>query len=327
MKVHRIAAAVTLSSALIAGVAGLAKPAHAEPYPARPVKLLVGYPAGGASDTVGRIIANELSHMNGQPVVVENRPGVGGMLAMGLVAKSPADGYTLGVAVSGTMVIGPHLVKATPYDPLTAFAPVSMVAKAPMVLVASPSASFDNVKGLIREARARPDGVMFAAGAQAFDLAMRLFATKADVRMGSVSYAGGTPASIDVMAGRVPVMVDTIGAQQANIRAGKLKALAVLDDRRSAVLPDVPTMIEAGVPGYRAVGWLGIVAPKGTPAPIVDKLNKQLGQIMAKPEVAQKLLALGFEPDTGSASDFARDISEEHASWGAVVKTAGLTAQ
>jgi tripartite-type tricarboxylate transporter receptor subunit TctC len=179
----------------------------------------------------------------------------------------------------------------------------------------------------LKEARARPDAVMFASGAQAFELAMRLFASKADVRMGSVSYPGGGQAAIDVMAGRVPVMVDSIGAQQANIKAGKLKALAVLDSKRSVVLPDVPTVAESGVPGYQAVGWLGIVAPKGTPAPIVAKLNAQLRQIMAKPDVRDKMLALGFEPSTGSPQEFAREIQSEYAKWGAVVKSAGLTAQ
>ncbi|MGO4281189.1 MULTISPECIES: tripartite tricarboxylate transporter substrate-binding protein [Cupriavidus] len=335
MTFRRLASAIprVLSLPRLAILLGLAAslqlpaPARADTWPTRPVRLVVGYTAGGASDTVGRIIANELGAMIGQPVVVENRPGVGGMLGMGTVAKSAPDGYTLGVAVSGTMVIGPHLVKATPYDPLTAFEPVSMIATAPMVMVGAPSAPFNSVPSLIQTARAQPDPMMFASGAQAFELAMRLFAAKADLRMGSVSYPGGGQASIDVMAGRVPVMVDTIGAQQANIKAGKLRALAVLDNKRSAILPDVPTVAEAGVAGYQAVGWLGLVAPKDTPEAIVTRLNGHLRTIMAKPEVRDKLLTLGFEPNTDTPQAFARDIRAEYAKWGAVVKSAGLTAQ
>ena len=301
--------------------------AMAQNWPTKPIKLIVTYTAGGASDIVGRLIANELSILNGQPVTVENRPGVGGVLGMNIAAKSPPDGYTLAVAVSGTMVTGPHLQKAMPYDPLSAFEPISMVAKAPMVLLASPDFKFNTVSSLVKESKAHPGVLMFASGAQAFELAMQLFNSRAGVKLGSVSYPGGGQASIDVMAGRVPVMVDTIGAQQANIKAGKLKAVAVLDSKRSAVLPDVPTVAEAGVPGYEAVGWVGIVAPKGTPAAIVTKLNGQLRQIMAMPEISDKLNTLGFEPSTGSVADFERQISTEYAKWGAVVREAGIVAQ
>ena len=312
---------MTLMAALVVSV-----PAHAQTWPVRPIRIIVGYTPGGASDVVGRSVAAELQKINGQPVVVENRPGLGGMLGMSLVAKSPPDGYTLAIAVSGTMVTGPHLQKNTPYDPLTDFEPVSMVAKAPMVMLATPGSPIDSVGALIREAKARPGEVMFGSGAQAFELALRLFTSKAGVRMGSVPYPGGAPASIDVMSGRVPVMVDTIGAQAANIRAGKLKALAVLDSRRSVVLPDVPTVAEAGVPGYEAVGWVGIVAPKGTPEAVVTLLNTQLRQVMALPELKERLTLLGFEPATGSAKEFQLTIQTEHAKWGAVVREAGLAA-
>jgi tripartite-type tricarboxylate transporter receptor subunit TctC len=308
---------------LIFSVAAAA-PALGQNYPERPLKLVVGYSPGGASDIVGRLIANQLGALNGQAVVVENRPGVGGMLGLGFVANSRPDGYTLGIAVSGTMVTGPHLQKTMPYDPLTAFEPISMVAKAPMVLLATPGFKSNTVAAIVKEAKAKPGSLMFASGAKAFELAMRLFEAQAGVNLGLVQYKGGSEAAMDVMAGRVPLMVDTIGAQQASIRAGKLTAVAVLDSHRSAVLPNVPTVAESGVPGYEAVGWIGVVAPKGTPASIVAQLNTQLRKIMAMPEVKEKLTALGFEPSTDSPAEFNQLIRTEYARWGKVVKDAGI---
>jgi tripartite-type tricarboxylate transporter receptor subunit TctC len=302
-------------------------PVQAQTYPTKPVRVVVGYPPGGASDTISRIVAQELSRINNQPFIVENKPGVGGMLSMSNVAKSSPDGYTLGLGVSGTLTTGPHLQKTKLYDPLTNFEPIGMVSKAPMVLLAGPGFKYDNVSALIREAKARPGEIMFASGAQAFELALQLFKAKANINLGSVPYAGGAQASIDVLAGRVPLMVDTIGAQQENIKAGKLRALAMLDSKRSPLFPDVPTMAESGVSGYEAVGWTSLVAAKGTPQPIVQKLNQQLQQIIAMPEIRQKLLAIGFEPSGGSPNDLERTIQSEYAKWGQVINAAGMTAQ
>ncbi|MDO8772184.1 MAG: tripartite tricarboxylate transporter substrate binding protein [Burkholderiaceae bacterium] len=302
-------------------------PVQAQTYPTKPVRVVVGYPPGGASDTISRIVAQELSRINNQPFIVENKPGVGGMLSMSNVAKSSPDGYTLGLGVSGTLTTGPHLQKTKLYDPLTDFEPIGMVSKAPMVLLAGPGFKYDNVSALIREAKARPGEIMFASGAQAFELALQLFKAKANINLGSVPYAGGAQASIDVLAGRVPLMVDTIGAQQENIKAGKLRALAMLDSKRSPLFPDVPTMAESGVSGYEAVGWTSLVAAKGTPQPIVQKLNQQLQQIIAMPEIRQKLLAIGFEPSGGSPNDLERTIQSEYAKWGQVINAAGMTAQ
>jgi tripartite-type tricarboxylate transporter receptor subunit TctC len=295
-------------------------------YPSKPVRLVVGYPPGGASDIVARVVAEQLGKLNNQSFVVENKPGVGGMLGMSHVAKAPADGYTLGLGVSGTFTTGPHLQKNKLYDPLTDFEAITMVAKAPMVLLATPG-KFDNVAALVREAKAKPGSVMFGSGAQAFELALQLLKSKAGVDITSVRYPGGAPASIDVMSGRAHIMVDTIGAQQANIKSGKLQALAVLDDVRSPVLPDVPTMIEAGVAGYDALGWTSLVAPKGTPAPVVRKLNQQVAQILAMPEIKQKLLNIGFEPWAGTPQQLQKTVVTEYAKWGDVVRASGMQAQ
>ena len=202
-----------------------------------------------------------------------------------------------------------------------------MVSKAPMVLLAGPGFKFDSVSALISEAKARPGEIMYASGAQAFELAFQLLKSKANINLGSVPYPGGAQASIDVMSGRVPLMVDTIGAQQANIKAGKLRAIAVLDSKRSPLFPDVPTMVEAGVPEYEALGWICIVAAKGTPQPIVQKLNQQLQQIMEIPEIRQKLQSLGFEPWGGSSNDLERTIRSDYVKWGQVIKSAGMTAE
>ncbi len=315
---------LTLALAMALPQMAWAQPAS---YPSKPVRLLVGYPPGGASDIVARVLAQELSRINGQSFVVENKPGVGGMLSMSLVAKAPPDGYTLGLGVSGTLTTGPHLQKAKLYDPLNDFEPIGMVAKAPMVLLAGPGFKHDSVSALVREAKAHPGEIMYASGAQAFELALQLFKTKAGVDMGSVSYPGGAQASIDVMSGRVPLMADTIGAQQENIKAGKLRALAVLDSRRSPALPDVPTMAEAGVAGYEAVGWTSLVAPKGTPEAIVMKLNQQVATILALPEIRGKLSTIGFEPAPGTAKALEKTIASEYAKWGDVVRTSGMVAQ
>ncbi|GJG98641.1 tripartite tricarboxylate transporter substrate binding protein [Cupriavidus pauculus] len=310
--------------ALLAPASGFAQP---DAYPSRPVKLLVGYPPGGASDTISRIVGAELSKLNGQSFVIENRPGVGGMLAMGMVAKAPADGYTLGLAVSGTLTTGPHLQSAKLYDPLNDFESVGMVAKAPMVLLAGPAAGYDNVDAVVRDARKRPGQLMFASGAQAFELALQLFKTKAGVDITTVSYQGGAPASIDVMSGRAQLMVDTIGAQQENIKAGKLKALAVLDSTRSPIAPDVPTMAEAGVKGYEALGWTALVAPKGTPPAVVQKLNTQLQEVLKMPQVKQKLDALAFEPWPSTPQFMQKTVAAEYAKWGEVVRVSGMKAK
>lgn len=247
------------------------------------------------------------------------------MLSLSSVAKSEPDGYVLGLGVSGTLVTGPHLQKNTPYDVKTDFAPIGMVAKVPMVLLAGPALKQDSVKGLVQEAKEKPGEIIFASGAQAFELAMQLLNSRAQIKTTSASYKGGAAAAIDVIAGRVPIMVDSIGAQQGNIKDGKLRALAVLDGVRSPVLPDVPTMIEAGVPDYEAVGWIALMAPKGTPAFVVSKLNAQIAKIVEEPAFREKLISLGFQPSAGTPEELQATINAEYDKWGEVVRLAGLS--
>lgn len=310
---------------IVASLMVLSCPALAQTYPTQTVRLVVGYTPGGASDIVARLLADKLAPMLKRAVIIENRPGVGGITAMAYVAQSAPDGHTLGVAVSGTMVTGPHLQPNMPYNPLESFAPVSMVADAPMAMITSQKGPYSTLPDLLRDARARPNQVMFGSGAKAFELAARLFASMAHVQIESVAYPGGSQAAIDVMAGRVPVMVDTIGAEKGGLESGELKAIAVLDSKRSKLLPDVPTVAEAGVPGFEAVGWLGLVAPKGTPKPIIDKLNEDLRLILAMPDVQARLSSLGFEPRPSSPGDMDALVRAEFKKWGDVARTAGLT--
>ncbi len=310
---------------LLCGLAALSTTANAQEYPARPVQVIVGYTPGGASDIVGRLIASGLSQINKQSFIVANKPGDGGMLGMAYVKNAAPDGYVIGISVSGTMVTGPHLQKNVPYDALNSFAPIGMIAKAPMIMLASPEFKDPTVQHIIAQAKTQPGRIMSGQGAKAFELAQRLFNSKADVNIGIVSYRGGAPAAIDVMAGRVPLMVDTIGAQLGSIQGGKLIPVAVLDSKRSALLPNVPTVAESGVPGYEAVGWLGLVAPKNTPPQIVEILHKQLAQVLAQPEVARKLESLGYEPDPSPTPQaFAQVVRTEYAKWGKVVADAGI---
>ena len=313
--------------ACVAGFTATAAPASAHAYPEKAVRIVVGYPPGGASDIVARLLAKELERLNGQPFVVDNRPGVGGMLAMKTVAESEPDGYVLGLGVSGTMVIGPHLQKSFFYDVKNDFSPIALVAKASMVLLAGPAFEKESVGDLVRMAQEKPGEVIFASGAQAFELAMQLLNSRAQIKTTSASYKGGAAAAIDVIGGRVPIMVDSVAAQLTNVREGKLRALAVLDSARSPLLPDVPTMMEAGVPDYEAVGWVSIVAPKGVPQPIVEKLNAQLREIVEQKELNERLIVLGFQPDAGSPSDLQKLIDFEYDKWGEVVLQAGMTPQ
>jgi len=310
----------------LASLTVAATPAMAGAYPDKQVRIIVGYPPGGASDIVARLVAKDLEEMNKQAFVVENKPGVGGMLSLSTVTRSPADGYVLGLGVSGTLVTGPHLQKNQLYAPKTDFAPVSMIAKVPMVLLAGPGLTQNSVKDLIAQAKAKPGDMTFASGAQAFELALQLLNHSADVQITSASYKGGAAASIDVIAGRVPIMIDSIGAQLSNIKDGKLRPLAVLDSERSPVLPEVPTMQEAGVTDYDAVGWIALLAPKGTPSDVVAKLNKQINQIVERPEFKDKLMSLGFQPEGSTPEGLQRTINVDYDKWGEVVRNSGMAA-
>jgi tripartite-type tricarboxylate transporter receptor subunit TctC len=299
----------------------------ADEYPSRTIKIIVTYTPGGASDILARLVGDELNKAWKQPVVIDNRPGAGGAIGMEAAAKSAPDGYTLAIGVSGTMVQGPHLLKNLNYDTRKDFKPIAMLAQVQNIMVVTPSFEAKDVRQLIGMAKARPGELMYASAATSFQLATELFKAKANVDIGAVPYKGDGPATVDVIAGRVPIMVSSVGVQLENVRAGTLRALAVLGPKRHPALPEVPTMIEAGVPGYIAVGWNSVVAPAGVPDEIADKLNREINRILELPEIRKKITEQGFEPWPVSRAEFAQIIDEEYKKWGDVVKTAGIQPQ
>jgi tripartite-type tricarboxylate transporter receptor subunit TctC len=269
--------------------------AHAQAWPAKPVRLVVSYPPGGTVDAVARIVAPKLSAKLGQPVVIDNRGGAGGAIGGDLVAKSSPDGYTVLLDASNHAQ-NPALRKM-PFDTLRELAPVSLLMKVPNVLVVNPSAPMKNVADLIAQAKAKPGGINYASSGNgsAQHLAGELFASMAGVQMTHVAYKGGGPALTDVMSGHVPVFFASMASSLPFIQSGKLRALAVTGKAHASALPQLPTVAEAGLPGYEVYEWNAVFVPAGTPVPVVERLSKELAATLKDPEVRGRLEALGAE--------------------------------
>jgi tripartite-type tricarboxylate transporter receptor subunit TctC len=318
----------SLVAALAAAVAALfpaLAAAQAPAYPTRPIRLDVPFPAGGTTDILAREVAKRLTDAWGQAVVVDNRPGAGGNIGSELVAKSAPDGYTLLMGTVGTHAINPGLYAKMPYDHVKDFAPVILVAGVPNVLVVNPAVPATSVQELIAYAKANPGKLNFASSGSgtSIHLSGELFKVMAGVQMMHVPYKGSSPALQDLVGGQVQLMFDNLPSSLALIRAGKLRALAVTSAMRAAALPDVPTIAEAGLPGFEASSWFGVLAPAGTPPAIVAKLNAEVAGWLASPEAKDKLLAQGAIAAGGSPEDFARHIDAETAKWAKVVKASG----
>lgn len=314
------------AAALALSAAG---PALSQAWPTKPVRLVVPFAPGGSTDVQARLLAQELQKSLGQNVVVENRPGANGNLGTAEVARAPADGYT--VLMGG---IGPNAVSAafTPpprYDPARDFIPVAMTAVSPNVLVVHPSFKANTLQQLLTEARARPGRLDYASpGAGTSNhLAMELLKQKARVFIVTVPYKGSAPAMTDVMAGQLPMMFNNIDVVLPHIRSGKLKPLAITGARRSPLLPDVPTMAEAGMPDFAVGAWFGLFVPAGTPAPIVQRLHAETQKALASPEMKARFEAMGIQAGTLDQPAFARFVLSEIQSWGKLVREAGLKAE
>ncbi|HKC43106.1 MAG TPA: tripartite tricarboxylate transporter substrate binding protein [Burkholderiales bacterium] len=320
MSVRRSLGAVVL--ALFASTAA------AQVYPAKPVKLIIPFPPGGSNDIVGRMSAAQLGERLGQQVVVDNRGGAGGTIGTDIAAKSPPDGYTL-LLISTAYAFNTSIYKKLPYDPATAFVPVAMLATGPAVLVVNPALPVNSVKELIALAKEKPGQLNNAtAGVGSFQhLASELFRLEAGIDLTHVPYKGGGPAMMDLIAGQAQVSVGSLIQMLPHIRSGKLKALGTTGAKRSPALPDVPTVAEAGLPGYEATNWWGILAPAGTPPAIVDRLNKELATIALSAEAKKRFEAEGAEAAQMSPPEFGKFVADETAKWARVVKEAGISAE
>ena len=289
---------------------------------------MVPFPAGGPLDIVARAIGQELSKSWGQPVIIDNRPGAGGNIGADLVAKAPADGYTILMGAVSTHAINVSLYNKLPYDPIRDFAPVTLITSVPNVLVVHPSVPVKNVQELIALAKARPGQLNFASGStgSAGHLAGELFKSMAGVDMTHIPYKGAAPAVIDLMAGQVSLMFDNMASALPYIKAGRVRALAVTTLKRSPLLPQLPTICEAGLRGFDISTWFGIFAPAGTPPDVVAKLNTEIVRILHTPEMKERLAALGAEPIGNKPDEFSAFIKAEIPKYAKVIKASGAKA-
>jgi tripartite-type tricarboxylate transporter receptor subunit TctC len=300
--------------------------AHAQSFPSRPITLVIPFAPGGSTSIVGRGIADKMSELLGEKVVVDNRPGAGGTVGTKAVAKSEPDGYTLVLGYTGTLAIGPSLYKNVGYDPRKDFAPIGLIGNAPNSLVVHPSFPAKTVAELITYAKANPGKVNFgSAGAgTASHITGEYFARSAGITLVHIPYKGTGPALTDLLGGHIPMAFAPIPASHPNVSAGKLRALAVTSAARSGLLPDVPTMAEAGLSDFDASLYYGLAAPAGTPRPVIDKLNKVLREALASDEVRRQLGADGTDITPGTPEDYAAFIDKDEKKWSQLVKASGV---
>jgi tripartite-type tricarboxylate transporter receptor subunit TctC len=307
-------------------IALAAGPAFGQNYPVRAVRVVVPFAAGGGTDIVARTVAAALGERLGQNFLVDNRPGAAGAIGAELAARSAPDGYTLLVGSSGPMVLNPLLNPKLSYHPLRDFTPVALVTTMPFLTVVHPSLPARSVKELIALARARPGQLNYASpgSGSSTHLAMELFKAMARIEIVHVPYKGVAPAATDLISGQVQVLTGDLSTLLPHVNAGKVRALAITGARRSALLHDMPTFAEAGVPGYEASGWFGLLAPAGTPAEIVQRNNGEIVKGLAVPDIRKRLAGLGGEVAGGTPDDFATHLRRETDKWAKVVRTLKL---
>ena len=313
---------------VIMAAAAAAVPVHAgaQDYPARPVRLILGVPAGGTPDVLARTVIPTMSELLGQSLVVDNRGGAGGRIGAELAAHAAPDGYTFLMTSPGALTIAPHITPGLAYDPLKDFAPISLIASGPFLLIVHPSVPARTVKELIALDKAAPGKLNYASAGSGTPnhMAMELFKHMAGARFTHIPYKGAPQAVTDLLGGRVNATMNSIPPVLAHIRGGKLRALGVAGRKRSPQLPDVPTIGEAGVPGYESGSWMGILAPAKTPPRIVARMTEVVVKTVAMPDTRKRLEDLGAEPIGNSPKEFAAQIRKEHGQAAVIVKAAGV---
>lgn len=313
---------LTFTVAALLGVSGVG---WAQSYPTKPIRIIVGFAAGGTSDIIARSMATQLTKILGQQVVVENRAGAGGGIGMEQTQRASPDGYTLALGSAGSMSINPHLRKLS-YDVWRDFVPAAMFANASYVLSVHPSVPAHSIKQLIAVARRHPDQLTFgtAGTGSTNHMGCLLFLSMAGVKARHIPYKGGAPALTDLMGGQIDWVIDPIVTTLPHVKSGRLRPLAVSTANRFALLPELPTIAEAGVPGYEFANWFGIVAPAGTPAAVIERLNVASNEVLQRPDFKQQLSAQGADPLSGSTADFMAMLKREYAKYAKLAKAVGI---
>ena len=321
-----------IRTALVGGIAGvlgivcstgtLAQPA----YPTKAIRMVVPFPPGGTTDILARVAAQKITEATGQQVIVDNRPGAGGNIGTEVVAKAAPDGYLLLADPGSTLTVNPSLFSKLPFDPLKDFAPVTIIAAVPNLLVVHPSLPVRSVKELIALAKSRPGQLNYAStgAGQSTHLSMELFKLSAGVEMTHIPYKGSSPALFDLLAGQVPLMFDNMPSSLPYVQAGRLRALAVSTLKRAPALPSLATVAESGLPGFEVSVWFGVLAPAGTPREIVTRLNAIIVKALASPDTRERLAGQGAEPIGNTPEEFTAQMQRDLVKWAKVVKGAGI---
>lgn len=319
-------AATAISISIGAALLGVHTPAKADTWPSKPIRLIVPYPPGGAADATARLYAEKLGESLKQPVLVENKPGAGTAIAAELVAKAPADGYTLSLVPTGQLTVLPHLSRELRFDPLGSFAPVSLLASTAVVIAANGTTNVATVKELVSQAKASPGKFSYSSSGSGtiIHLAGENFQLLTGTKLLHVPFKGSAPAVTALLGGEVNLAFDTLTVLAPQIKSGKVRGIAIASKKRSPLLPDVPTVAEAGYPDYDVVSWFGLAAPAGTPDAVIKQLNGEVRKIAGQPAVQEKLAAQGLEAWPSTPAQFADRIRGDYVKYGRVVKASGI---
>ena len=310
----------------ICSVASMVPPLYAQSYPTKPIRLVIAFAPGGGTDVLARMLLQGLSEGLGQPVIPDNRPGADGVIASELVVGAPPDGYTL-LITSSSHAINPGIGRKMSYDTLRDFAPVTQTASQQIILVVHPLLPVKSVRELVDFAKAKPDALNYGTSSNSVQLSMELFKSMVGIRIAHIPYKGSGPMLNDLLGGQIQVTFGASVATLPQIRAGKLRALALGDSKRSAIMPELPTVGEAGVAGYQSVIWSGVLVPSRTPRPVIDRLNRVLVRILQQPDMKERLVQLGSDPVGSSPDHFGEFIKTEIEKWEKIAKISGVKAE